>query len=102
MPKKPMKVIYAVVLLLAGCALQERGYWVRPNTTEAQWKQDNYECTKEATYQPQSVPYPGYYWCGYRHPCPWYYVPTGPQGNTYLYELCLEARGYEWMPEVQQ
>jgi len=97
-----MKIFYATLLLLAGCALQEKGNWVRPDTTEAQWKQDNYECTRDATYQPEWGPYPADCWCGYGLVRPPYPVSMGPRVNQELYEMCLEARGYEWRPERQQ
>ncbi|MDH3315842.1 MAG: hypothetical protein OER43_08770 [Gammaproteobacteria bacterium] len=97
-----MKIAYAAVLLLAGCALQQDGQWTRPDTTEAQWKKDNYECTREATYQPEWFPYPANCWCDYRLVRPLYPGPTGPLVNQDLYEMCLEARGYGWRPERQQ
>ena len=99
---KAIKLMCVSVLLLAGCALQEKGQWVKPGFTEAQWKRDRYECTQESTYQPDPMPYPGYYSCIYRRSCPWYYVPTGPVVDPYRYNLCLEARGYEWRPEGEQ
>ena len=98
---KAGNILCAAVLLLAGCALQEKGQWVKPGFTEAQWKRDRYECTQESTYQPAPMPYSNYYWCRYRSSCPWYYFPTGPVIDPYRYQLCLEARGYEWQPEEE-
>ncbi len=97
-----MKILYASVLLLAGCALQEKGQWVKPDTTEAQWKQDNYECTRDATYYVEWVQYRGYFWGGYHRAGPPHYISTGPRMDPYLYEMCLDAKGYKWRPESQQ
>ncbi|HSS66430.1 MAG TPA: hypothetical protein VLS27_18515 [Gammaproteobacteria bacterium] len=102
MPKHASKIVCAAVLLLAGCALEEKGQWVRADTTEAQWKRDNYECTRDATYYVEWVPYPAFHWRDYHWARSRHYSSSSPRLDPYLYEMCLEARGYTWKPEVPQ
>ena len=103
---KAASVIFAATFL-AGCALQEKGEWVKPGISEAQWKQDNYECTREATFYTAWAPYSGHHWSGY----PWRgyhragfrsYATMVPLMDPYLYEMCMDARGYEREPEGEQ
>lgn len=96
---KNLSVIAAAVLFLAGCALEEKGRWVKPDSTEAQWKQDNYQCTRDATYYVYWVPYASYHWRGHHWPHSWHHFPDGPRLDRYLYEMCLEAKGYAWKPD---
>ncbi len=96
---KTFSVIVAAVLFLAGCALEEKGQWVKPGSTEAQWKRDNYECTRDATYYVYWAPYPSYYWRSHHWPYSWHHFPAGPRLDPNLYEMCLEAKGYAWKPE---
>ena len=90
--------IFLVSMLIAGCALEEKGQWVKPVVTETEWKKDNYECTRDATYYEERVPYGPYYW-GYRWSRVPHYPSTWSRLDPYLYAMCLEARGYQWRPE---
>ena len=96
---KAPSVIAASVLLLSGCALQEKGEWLKPGITETQWKRDNYECTRDATYYVEWATYYPYRWSGYPWRRPRHYFSMSPRLDPYLYEMCLEAKGYTWKPE---
>ena len=100
MRKQAMKLSCTALLLLAGCALQEKGQWVKPDATEAQWKQDNYQCTRDATYYDVWLPHSPYHWSDYHWLRHRHFVSSAPRMNSYLYEMCLEAKGYKWRPEV--
>lgn len=61
-----------------------------------QFKTDNYECTRDATYTPNVTPVPedpgfGRGFAKGRN-------MRGPQLNTDLYTQCMEARGYTQSP----
>lgn len=99
---KARNIIYAALLLLAGCALEEKGQWVRPSITEAQWKKDNYECTRDATYYADRIAYPRFSWRDHHWSRVPHYISTWSRLDPYLYEMCLEAKGYAWQPEVTQ
>lgn len=83
-------------LLLAGCASPI--VWDSPDSP--QFKTDNYECTRDATYMPNTVPVPeksddrfdsGGWERGWAKGS----NMRGPQLNQGQYIMCMEARGYE-------
>ncbi|MDX1528707.1 MAG: hypothetical protein R3337_08760 [Gammaproteobacteria bacterium] len=99
MTVRVLTVIAAALGLLTGCALEQKGQWVKPGVTEAQWKRDNYECTRDATYYEAWAPFYPNHWSD----SPWgprgRFVSTAPRLDSHLYEMCLEAKGYSWKPE---
>ena len=100
-----VKVLIAIALaagLLSGCALEEKGQWVKSGVTESQWKQDNYECTRDATYYEAWAPFYPYHWSHYSWGPRGQFVSTSPRLDSYLYEMCLEAKGYAWRPAKPQ
>jgi hypothetical protein len=64
------------LLTVAGCATTERG-WTRPNTTEAEFNRDSYECAREAVEWSVTAPR----------------IET--KVNKDLYRACMRARGYQ-------
>lgn len=103
---KTAKAILTLLLLidLAGCGMG----WTRPNTSEAQFNQDRYQCEKEAVsmYPPvRPKPQSSQTDCtayGNQMTCTTSptYSGTQPDTNqtarTHAVSSCLEARGYAW------
>ena len=84
-----------VVLLLAGCAQQI--VWDAPDSSR--FRTDNYECTRDSTYQPNPVPVPEksegrFESGGAARGLAKGMNMRGPEVNRSLYIMCMEARGY--------
>lgn len=84
------------LLFLTACAGPV--VWDAPDTP--QFKTDDYECTKDATYTPGKMPIPEksdsrFESGGFSRGVAKGMNMRGPQLNRDLYVMCMEARGYE-------
>ena len=79
----------ALLLFLTGCATPI--VWDEADTP--QFKTDDYECTRDATYTPGKVPVPDE--PGFAKGFAEGRNMRGPQVNRDLYIMCMESRGYE-------
>lgn len=85
--------VLLLVPFLSSCAMTSPKVWSRENTTEAQMKQDDYDCKREAALVQQA-------------PGAQYRVTASPRGDDMLQELmrdqakqafakqCMETKGY--------
>ncbi len=80
---------HLLLLFLAGCA--QPIVWDAPDS--AQFKTDDYECTRDATYIPNTIPVPDE--TGAARGFAQGMNTRGPQINEPLYIMCMESRGYE-------
>ncbi len=81
------RVAGGLILLLAGCASHK--VWVRPDLTQQQFAQDNYACVQEANAAGKGDWTFGPLW--------WvlWQQGEGRKGARKMYEMCMQARGYE-------
>ena len=82
-------------ILLTGCAQQI--VWNAPDTPK--FKTDDYECTRDATYMPNTIPVPEksdarFESGGFERGFAKGRNMRGPQLNKDQYVMCMEARGY--------
>ena len=87
---------FIAALILAGCA--QPVVWDSPDTPE--FRADDYECTREATYTPAAVPVPEksddrFESGGAARGLAKGMNMRGPQLNRHLYMQCMESRGDE-------
>ena len=87
---------FIAALILAGCS--QPVVWGSADTPE--FRADDYECTRDATYTPAAVPVPEksddrFSSGGAARGFAKGRNMRGPQLNRDLYVMCMEARGYE-------
>ena len=94
----PSALLVLLVLTLSGCT--QPIVWNAPETP--QFRTDNYECTRDATYLPRQIQVPeksddafDSTGAGFERGFAKGRNMRGPQVNEDLYIQCMEARGYE-------
>lgn len=71
-------VIAITVLLSAACGAQK---WSKPNSTETEFRRDDYECERENQTATAMVPLGGVLW-------------AVPDVDRAMFRKCMEARGW--------
>ena len=92
--KQAFIALFLIAALVTGCAKET--VWTKPGLTQTQFRNDNYECTKDATYVPNPVQKSDKKKYGDKYsPTDFTFGDkTGPQLNRDLYIMCMEASGY--------